>query len=246
MYQFFTEISNWLSQPFSNAAYSTNIAFLTVLFLGFVGSLAPCQISANLGAVAYFSNRYMQMKLSKFELTLFLLGKVIVFSLFGFLFWMFGNTVSTGSIPMFVFARKLIGPLFILMGLILLKLIRFPKAFYSWSLPFHKTLQRVDGKKKALLMGIVFSLGFCPTMFTLFFGGVMSISLQSPYGFILPSVFAVGTAMPLLFVIAVSVGLGVDRTILKQTRKWGAWVERFAGVLFVLLGVSDTITYWSM
>src|SRR5207245_2721791 len=108
------------SEPFGNVAYSTNIALLAALFFGFAGSVAPCQISANIGAITYFGNRQAQARLAWTELALYLLGKIVVFSLFGLLFWAFGKEISRGSIPFFVYARKFLGPLLIVMGLFLI------------------------------------------------------------------------------------------------------------------------------
>jgi cytochrome c-type biogenesis protein len=57
MYEFFSKISNLISDPLFNAA-QTDIAMLAALFLGFVGSVVPCQISANAAAMMYFGNRH--------------------------------------------------------------------------------------------------------------------------------------------------------------------------------------------
>ncbi len=95
-------------------------------------------------------------------------------------------------------------------------------------------------------MGIAFSLGFCPTMFVLFFGSLMPLALQSTYGVVLPSVFAIGTAMPFLLIAGFAVGFGLDRVIVKRAKRWGLWIQKLAGVLFIVLGISDTLTYWTL
>jgi len=246
MYQFFSQISAWLSEPFGNVAYSTNIALLSVLFFGFIGSVAPCQISANIGAITYFGNRQTQARLSWTELALYLLGKIVVFSLFGLLFWALGQGISRESIPFFVYARKFLGPLLVMMGLFLIGWVRLPGVGYRLSASIRSISERVGGKWGALFMGVAFSLGFCPTMFSLFFGGVMPMALKSSYGILLPPVFAVGTAMPLLLFAGLVVGFGFDRVMAKRARRWGVWIQRLAGTLFILLGISDTLTYWTL
>lgn len=246
MYQFFSQISAWLGEPFGNAAYSTNIALLSALFFGFVGSVAPCQISANIGAITYFGSRQAQARLSWSELGLYLAGKIAVFSVFGLLFWSFGQGISTGSIPLFVYARKFLGPLLIVMGLFLIGWIRMRGVGYRISASLRNLSERIGGKWGAFLMGVAFSLGFCPTMFSLFFGGVMPMALKSSYGILLPPVFAVGTAMPLLLFAGLAVGFGLDRVMVKRARQWGTRIQRLAGALFILLGISDTLTYWTL
>lgn len=162
MYQFFSQISAWLSEPFGNAAYSTNIALLSALFFGFVGSVAPCQISANIGAITYFGSRQAQARLSWSELGLYLAGKIAVFSVFGLLFWAFGQGISTGSIPLFVYARKFLGPLLIVMGLFLIGWIRMRGVGYRISASLRNLSERIGGKWGAFFNGRCFFPRFLP------------------------------------------------------------------------------------
>jgi cytochrome c-type biogenesis protein len=176
-----------------------------------------------------------------------LLGKMAVFSLFGLLFWMFGQSVPMNSIPVFVYARKLVGPLLIIMGLFFLGVIKLRGSFgFRISAALKSVAERAGGRRGAFLLGIAFSLGFCPTMALLFFGWVMPLAMQSSYGFVLPSAFAVGTAFPLLLFFAIMIGFGLDRTTIKKARQWGRWVYKLSGVLLIVLGISDTLTYWGL
>jgi cytochrome c-type biogenesis protein len=246
LYEFFSMISRWVSSPFAHAAQSSNIALMAVLFFGFAGSIAPCQMSANLGSIAYFGNRFMQSRLKAFEFAFYLIGKMTVFSILGLLFWWFGREISTDAIPLYVYARKLVGPLIILIGLFFLGWVKLPGSFgFRASNYINQFAERIGGIKGAFLMGAAFSLAFCPTMVWLFFGLVMPITISSGYGFVLPSVFAVGTAMPLLLFVGLMIGFGLDRVLIKKMKQWGRWVQKFAGILLVLLGIGDTLTYWT-
>ncbi|EXX87935.1 cytochrome C biosynthesis protein [Paenibacillus darwinianus] len=246
MYTILSEISSFLSGPFLEAADS-NTAVLAALFLGFIGSVAPCQISANVAAITFFGNRHIQSRLSWAEAGMYILGKVVLFSLFGVLFWFFGQQISRDFIPLFESARKLLGPLLVFIGLFLLGWIRLP---FQWGARISGRLQavaaRAGGKGGAFLMGVAFSIGFCPTMFILFFGSLMPLTLQSSYGVLLPPVFAAGTAMPFLLIAGLAVGFGLDRVFMKRAKHWGGWVQKLSGVFFLLLGISDTLTYWTI
>jgi len=132
------------------------------------------------------------------------------------------------------------------MGLFFIGWIRLPFQIGTrFSASLKKISERVGGKRGAFLLGIAFSLGFCPTMFVLFFGSVMPLALQSTYGVILPSVFAVGTAMPFLLFAGLTVGFGLDRVMVKRSKRWGNWIQKLAGVFFIFLGISDTLTFWT-
>lgn len=247
MYEILSQISGWLSQPFTSAAYSTEFALLAALMLGVVGSVAPCQISANLGAISFFGNRYVQKMVSSWEIVLYLGGKVLVFSIFGLLFWLFDEGISNQSIPIFAVARKMLGPLFILIGLYLLNWIKLPGGIgYRISRQMEVWAQRIGGKWGSFLMGVAFSLGFCPTMFWLFFGVLMPMTFESSTGPLLPSIFAIGTAIPLLVVFGLYIGFGLERIMVKKLRKWGSHIQKVTGLFFVLWGMMDSFTYWTL
>lgn len=246
MYSILSQISTFLSAPFMGGTES-NTALLAALFLGIVGSVAPCQISANIAAITYFGNRHVQSRLSGAETAMYILGKVALFSIFGLLFWFFGQQISRDFIPVFASARKLLGPLLVFIGLFLLGWIRLPFHFGTrMSGRLQGIAARAGGKGGAFLMGVSFSIGFCPTMFILFFGSLMPLALQTSYGVVLPSVFALGTAVPFLLFAGLAVGFGLDRLLIKRAKHWGGWVQKLAGVFFLLLGISDTITYWTI
>lgn len=93
-------------------------------------------------------------------------------------------------------------------------------------------------------MGVSFTLAFCPTMFILFFMTLMPVVLSTSYGAILPSIFGLGTSIPLLFAIFLIWYFELGGTLMKNGRKFGRVVQRVAGWLLIILGILDTLTYW--
>lgn len=245
LYQIFSWITNWVGGPLSNVAYASKIGFLSVFFLGAVGSVAPCQISANMGAIMYFGNRQLQQRLSSIEITMYLLGKITVFSVLGLLFWVFGQTLSNELIPFFSILRKFLGPYLILMGCFLMGWVRLPGNLgFSLSRKLQHVAEHSRGRWGAFLLGASFSLGFCPTMFWLFFGMVMPMVISSSYGFVLPPVFAIGTAIPFLLFAGFIILFGLDTVMIKRSKRWGRWIQKIVGILLIFLGVADTVTFW--
>lgn len=110
-----------------------------------------------------------------------------------------------------------------------------------FELPFNKLKDSYTG---SFLMGVSFTAAFCPTMFILFIATLMPIVLETPNGFILPSVFGIGTSLPLLIVIFLIWYFGASGIVIKKSRKIGAWTQRVAGVLLLLIGILDTLTFW--
>lgn len=242
MYIFFSKLSSWLSQPFFNMANSLEgfpIAFAFVL--GIVGALAPCQFVGNISAITLYGNRSLQRKIVWKDVFSFIIGKVVAFTLLGLLIWLLGREIEGYLTIYFPWMRKLMGPLLIVVGLVMLGLIK-PK----WSLKLFNLMKddKPESPFSSFLLGFSFSLAFCPTMFVLYFVSLMPVVLSSSYGFILPTVFALGTVLPLLTTIFLIWYLGGSGVLMKKGRKLGMVIQRIAGVFMVLVGILDSITYW--
>ncbi|MFD2444381.1 sulfite exporter TauE/SafE family protein [Bacillus sp. CGMCC 1.16607] len=245
MYEYLNQISNILTQPILNIARSMEgLPILFAFLLGIVGALAPCQFTGNLGAVTVYGNKSIQKQIAWAEILFFISGKIVVFSLFGFIMWMLGSEVKSSFIIYFPWFRKIVGPILVVVGLFMMGIIKI-----NISLSLGSILDRLkkSGKLGAFLMGVSFTLGFCPTMFILFFVTLMPMSLSVSYGAVLPSVFAIGTSLPLLLAIFIIWYFGLSGKLMKKSgRMIGAIVQRVAGVIMLILGILDTITYWGM
>lgn len=242
MYQFFSKISTTVSEPFSVLAHSfSEYPFLVALFLGIVGAVAPCQLTGNISAITYYGNRTIQSRTEWAEVFSFIFGKIVVFSSLGLLVWIFGQTFEKSMVAYFPFLRNLIGPLIIFVGLVLLGVFKLKLVNTLMSkIP----LRLKKGKLGSFLMGVSFSIAFCPTMFVLFFISLMPLVLTSPYGMVLPAVFGLATSLPVLLVLASMGFLGINKRTLKNSKTFGLIVQRFAGILLIVIGIIETITYW--
>ncbi|RXJ00019.1 sulfite exporter TauE/SafE family protein [Anaerobacillus alkaliphilus] len=242
MYQLFQQISHFFSEPFMNAAYGTeHIPLLSALMLGIVGALAPCQFTGNLSAITLFGNHSLQKKAAWNETMFFILGKIIAFSSLGFIVWVLGTEFQQSLIAYFPWIRKLLGPMLIVIGLYLVGVFTMRWTFSLW-----KRKSEKGGNIGAFLLGLSFSLGFCPTMFILFFIVLMPIAVAVPYGAVIPSIFAIGTSIPLLLSVFLIWYFGLSGAFMKKGRKFGLLVQRVAGSIIILIGMLDTITYWEL
>lgn len=95
-------------------------------------------------------------------------------------------------------------------------------------------------------MGASFSIAFCPTMFVLFFVWLMPVVASTSYGFILPSIFGVATAVPLIIMLLLLYVFNAKRLIVRTSMKMGRSMQMIAGLLLLLVGMIDTITYWGL
>lgn len=242
MYQVFTEISDFLSGPFFTMINQTQqIPLLASFLLGLVGALAPCQMTGNIGAITYYGNRSLQTKSQWMEIAFFILGKILVFSILGLAVWLAGRSFQDLLPGFFSLFRKLMGPLFIFIGLSLIGVFAF-----NWVNRLTSLLPewKGSGKTGSFLMGVSFSIAFCPTMFSLFFFTLMPIVLSSSYGAVLPTVFAAGTSIPLVIFAGIIAYIGLNGSLMKKSRKFGSAVQKAAGYVMIIVGILDTFTYW--
>lgn len=244
MYGLLSKISTTLSEPFSIFAHSfSEYPILVAIFLGIVGAVAPCQLTGNISAITYYGSRTIQNRTDWLDVLSFILGKLVIFSTLGLLVWLFGQTFEKSMITYFPYLRNIVGPLIVFVGLVLLGVF---KLNLINSVTSRIPLRMKEGKLGSFLMGVSFSIAFCPTMFVLFFVSLMPLVLATSYGMILPAVFGIATSLPVLIILGAMWFLELDSRILKSSKKIGHTVQKSAGILLIIVGILETITYWSI
>ncbi|GAB3795060.1 cytochrome c biogenesis CcdA family protein [Virgibacillus kimchii] len=241
MFDLFNEISRMLSGPIHELSYGfEHMPILFAFFLGLVGAVAPCQLTSNISAITIYGNKSLVDKVPWLHVLLFILGKLVVFSVLGIIIWQLGQEANAVLSQIFPILRKAIGPLLIIIGLFMIGLFQFSKSIGMIKIPD----KLKDSYFGSFLLGVSFTLAFCPTMFVLFILTLMPVVMTTSYGVILPSIFGIGTSLPLLLVIFLIWYFGASGAILKKSRKIGAIIQKVAGVLLLLIGIFDTLTYW--
>lgn len=242
MYSLMSEISQIISEPITLFLNSYEHSPLIVaILLGLVGAVAPCQLTGNMSAITFYGNRTIQKDRYWGEIILFILGKVVVFSFIGLFAWLFGQSFETKMTEYFPIFRKVIGPLMILTGLVLLGVLKFRVLN---RLSAHIPMVLREGKFGSFLLGVSFSLAFCPTMFVLFFVWLMPTVISTSYGLVLPAIFGVATSIPLIILFILIEVFDTKSLIMKKSNKIGRVIQKAAGIILVIIGILDTITYW--
>lgn len=246
-YTQFAQLLSYISGPLSNLYYAQQTPIIGALLLGLIGALAPCQISANLGAMSYTTNRMTKGESWYKEINSFFVGKTMVYVILGLIVIFIGKEMEQWTIPIFQVTRKIIGPLFLLTGLYFIGVIKIRGIFTERLLQYRGLVNKLSGNKRGFFLGVLLSLSFCPTMFLLFFGLLMPLVLNTGgYGLVLPFLFSIGTFLPVLLFIGLIYGFDIDRILIKKSKKVGRIVQIIAGIILILLGISDIILYWGI
>lgn len=245
-YFLLSRLSAAVGEPLNQLADRIDLPLLSALLFGLIGATSPCQLTTNLSAIAYVSRRFGEGR-PWLEAATYTLGKTLVYTAAGGAVIGLGLQIQASTVPVVVVARKLLGPLLIVIGLVFVGLVNLR---LSMGQRFTGAIQRrisAQGAWGAFLMGVVFSFAFCPTLFLLFFGLTIPLGLRSNAGLLVPGLFAVGTALPLLaYAGFLAAGSRVAGGYALRLSRGHLALRRIAGVIFILAGINDTLTYWAI
>ena len=216
---------------------STNIPIISAFVLGLMTAISPCPLATNITATAYISKNISSKKIVFFSGVLYSLGRAFSYTAIGLILF-FGASKFHISRFLNQNGEKMLGPLLIIIGLIMLNVIKINfLSKFNFSDKLSEKLKN-KGLLGSFLIGLVFALAFCPYSAALFFGMLIPITIASADGLYLPIVFAFGTGLPVLlftYLLAFSVGsVGVFYKKIGQIEKS---MRLIAGVVFILTGV---------
>jgi len=217
------------------------LAVGSALWLGILTSISPCPLSTNIAAVSYVGRRVGSGRAVLLSGALYTSGRSLAYLVLGAAsVWSLMSMVSVSSFLQGTFSR-LLGPILIALGLLLLGIfeLRLP------SVGVNDRLQaRVDraGIWGAGILGLVFALAFCPVSAGLFFGGLLPLAVEQSSPLLLPVVYGIGTALPVI-VFAALLAAGARRLgeALDRVQVFERWARRVTAVVFIGVGVYETL-----
>lgn len=213
----------------------------SALWLGVLTSISPCPLSTNIAAVSYVGRRVDSPGAVLLSGLLYTAGRSLVYLMLGALsVWSLMSMTAVSSFLQGA-APRLLGPLLIVLGLLLLGVfeISLPSSGVS-----DRLKQRVDraGLWGAGILGIVFALAFCPVSAGLFFGGLVPLATERSSPVFLPLLFGIGTAVPvIIFAALLSAGAGWFGRALDRVQAFELWARRITAIVFVGVGVYETL-----
>ncbi len=215
-----------------------NIPVLSALCLGLLTAISPCPMATNIAAIAYVSRRVTDRRYAVMTGILYTLGRMFSYSILGILIIVAGLDIPGVASFLQDFGERILGPLLIVVGLIMLNINKL-----SFGLGGGK-LSSVGGKVAdwgmigGFLLGVLFALAFCPYSAVLFFGVLIPLALKSDGGVTLPAVFAIGTGLPVLvFGILISAGVAKVSTWLNALTRAEKIIRVVVSIIFIGVGI---------
>ena len=213
------------------------IGALSALWLGILTSVSPCPLATNIAAISFISRRISRTRIVFVTGLLYTLGRILAYVVLAVL--LVKSLLSVPQLSNFLqnYANKLLGPILIVVGMILLELIRFNMPGFGVSDKMQKRVEAC-GIWGAALLGILFALSFCPISAALFFGSLIPLSLKYSSGVTLPALYGLGTGLPVfLFALILAFASKSTASAFNKLKQFELWVRRATGVIFILVGI---------
>lgn len=212
---------------------------LTAFLLGLLTALSPCPLATNIAAIGYIGKDIENRKRIFWNGLLYTAGRIISYTALGIVLIAIlkeGSSMFGIQKTVWKWGELVLGPLLVAIGLFMLfgDKLNLPKFGFKGNAEGLAS----KGGWGSLLIGILFALAFCPTSGVFYFGMLIPMSASASAGYLLPAIFAVATAIPVLviaWILAFSVQkIGSFYGKMKTVQKW---LKIIVGILFMGVGI---------
>lgn len=206
---------DWLQNLLDNSSTPVLTAFL----LGLLTAISPCPLATNIAAVGFIGRNIENRRRVFINGLLYTLGRVLSYTLLGVVLIMIlkeGSSMFGIQKTIGTWGELLIGPMLLIIGMFMLfgDKLNLPKFGFNGNA---EGLARKGGAG-ALLIGV--------------------LSATATAGYLLPAVFAIATAIPVL-IVAWILAFSVQQMSnfygrIKTVQKW---LNLIVGILFIVIGI---------
>jgi len=221
----------------------TWLAIGSAVWFGILTAISPCPLAANIAAVSFIARRVDDPKAALATGVLYGLGRCLVYVTLGAL--LVGSVLAAPSVSHWLqkYMNKILGPVLILVGMILLDMINVGSFGTGLGARVGK---RVEGWGiwAGLALGVVFALSFCPSSAALFFGSLVPLSIKYESSWLLPSMYGASTALPVVvFAVLIAVGAKAVGKAFDRVGAFERWARPVTGVIFVGVGLYFSLRF---
>jgi len=212
------------------------VAALSALWFGILTSISPCPLATNITAISFVGRRTGSPRGILLSGLLYTIGRALVYTTIGVLLVMSLLSAPTVSLTLQVWMNKLLGPILILAGMVMLGLLRVSLRGRGMSQRLQQQVER-RGLLGALGLGALFALSFCPVSATLFFGSLLPLAVKHGSGILLPFVYGIGTAIPVVvFAIVLAFGARWLGKLFERVTRVERGMRTVTGLVFIGVG----------
>jgi len=218
---------------------NSQFPIISAFVLGLMTAISPCPLATNITAIAYIGKDIENKRRVFLNGFIYTFGRAISYTAIGLIFY-FGIGQFNVSSFFQTWGEKILGPLLILFGLMMLGILKL--AFGN----MNSVVEKYTENKKlnfwtVLVIGILFALAFCPYSGVLYFGLLIPMTVTSVKGLYLPIVFAFATGLPVIifaYLLAYTIS-GVGK-LYNRIQIFEKWFRYIVAVIFMAVGIYYT------
>lgn len=222
-------------ESLNQLAQNQDTPLLAALALGLLTAIAPCPLATNITATAYIAKTINNKPKVLLSGLLYTLGRMSSYTALGTLIY-YGASKFQVSKLFQTYGERLLGPVLVLLGLIMLDVIKLDFIKSGSLTDKFSDKFKTQGLLGSFLLGALFALAFCPYSGALFFGMLMPMTIAR--GLALPVVFSVGTGLPVIF-FAFVIAFSLEKLgkYFKAITHLELWMRKAAAVVFIITGL---------
>lgn len=234
-------------QNYITSSLASTMPLLTALLLGLMTIISPCPFCSNIAAISYIGKDIDNKQKVLINGLMYVLGKVVAYTALCAIF-IFGAQIEGVQHFFESYGEPLLGPFMIICGLFILVgghhehqhgeehhnriAMRFTQVVSSQ--------HRVPDWIWSFILGIVFSMAFCPYSGVLFFGMLVPLSMAQPvlWSWAMPIVYALGTGIPVIVIAwLLAYSVATIGKINHNVQHFEVWFRRICAILFIGIGI---------
>lgn len=220
------------------------VAAGTALWLGLLTSISPCPLTTNIAAVSYLGRDVSSTRRVVSSGIFYTIGRTVTYVGLAVLLLIGLMSASPLSMALQSWIGWLVGPLLAVAGVMLL--VEIPVGLPGLGRWGERLAGRAAaaGAWGAAAMGTIFALTFCPVSAALFFGSLIPLSIEARSYLLLPALYGVGTAAPVVaFAVVVGCGAHTLGRVLNRVVAIERWARRITALALIAVGIYMTLRY---
>ena len=229
---------------FMESMGTSNIPLLAAFFIGLMTAISPCPLATNITAIAYISRKIEHSKHTLLVGITYTLGRMFTYVLIASLIVLAG--INTQGIALFLqrYGEKILGPLLVVFGLIMLEIIKLPTFGSNGFIDNLKEKLSKKGYLGSFFLGVLFALAFCPFSGVLYFGMMIPLALKAGDPILIPGIFALATGLPVIvFSLFLTYSMSKIGVIMNKVSHVEKIVRVGASIIFIVVGIYYIIKF---
>ncbi len=244
-YNKFRTFANFLMKiMLENVLNSSTMPLMTAFIWGLMTIISPCPFCSNITAIGYISKDLTSSRRILMNGIMYALGKVFAYSVLSAIF-IFGAQIDGIRHFFEEYGEPILGPFLIICGLFMLIGGHHEEHHdhehnhgFGHKLASHGA--KVPSWIWSFVLGVVFSLAFCPYSGVIYFGMLIPLTMAQPlaWSWLMPIIFGLGTGLPVLIVAWIlaygAIGIG---KLNNNIQKFERWFRLICATLFIGIGI---------